>query len=66
MPVSRWIRRDGALVAAYPLVCYAAGQPTVTLDGDFTPAVLRAIADHMDRTASRGVVWPYLAPPPGG
>lgn len=42
------IQEDGSLYAVSWYLDWAPGADTATLDGDFTAAQLRAIADHMD------------------
>lgn len=42
-------KEDGSLERYMPYIWWAAGVETVCLDGHFTAADLRAIADHMDK-----------------
>jgi hypothetical protein len=63
--IARFRRRDGRLAGIFPLVSYVPGDEVVILDGEFTPAALRAIAAHMERL-STPVAWPYLVPVPRG
>jgi hypothetical protein len=62
--ISAFRRRDGSLASAYPLVSWLPGEARIVLDGEFTPAQLRAMAEFMDRRGkpSTRAVWPYVVP----
>lgn len=59
--IRRFTRKDGSLASLFPLVSWIPGERVAILDGEFTSEQLRAMADHMDRSAATGEVWPYLA-----
>jgi len=50
-PISDYVEPDGSLHRLLPYLRWNVGEETATLDGDYTAAELRAIADHMDRLA---------------
>jgi hypothetical protein len=58
--IRRFTRRDGGLASLYPLVSWIPGETVVILDGEFSAAQLREMADHMDRHREP-TPWPYLA-----
>jgi hypothetical protein len=45
------LQPDGGLYWLAGYLSWNAGDRKVTIDGDFTPDELRAIADHMDRVS---------------
>jgi len=47
-PLSDYLKPDGSLLRLLPYLRWNVGEETATLDGDYTAAELRAIADHMD------------------
>jgi len=52
-PIARYRQRGGKLAQVtgnYPFVLWRPGDQWVTLDGDFSPAELRAFADHIEAT----------------
>jgi hypothetical protein len=62
--IARFIGRDNRLVSIFPLISWAVGQSSIVLEGEFSAAQLREMADHMERSVRpvRTAPWPYLAP----
>ncbi len=47
------VQDDGGLFDGGNYLCWTPGEAMATLDGAFTAAQLRDIADHMDRTQTK-------------
>lgn len=50
--IGEWRNSEGGLDCSSPYVAFAVGDKDVTLEGEFTSAEIRAIADHMDKAAA--------------
>jgi hypothetical protein len=48
-PIAGALQPDGGLYSLGWYLGWSVGDKTATLDGEFDPEELRAIADHMDR-----------------